>query len=251
MPTFRPQLGTHLMATKISNATSEKTQRRNSSPFQNSRNQIRKKMPISRHGNGNKSSGPNFLKNNKQKRNKTPREKLRLQERVGNRGSNVNNIRRMDSAPTNIEYVDTAGGDTATEMDFFDAKTRKLWNQCKNKASQKERKIDDTSSNLGLPVFEHFPIRTLKKDELDINSQKNFDRECQKLVQSFVKQKSVKFGQNKAPNNKPVLMPRLPIHRQSSSLSVSKEPIKSSTILNDQLRQQIQLQDLHSNNYDE
>jgi hypothetical protein len=141
-PTFRPQLGTHLMATKISNATSEKTQRRNSSPFQNSRNQIRKKMPISRHGNGNKSSGPNLLKNNKQKRNKTPREKVRLQERVGNRGSNVNNIRRMDSAPTNIEYVDTAGGDTATEMDFFDAKTRKLWNQCKNKASQKERKIE-------------------------------------------------------------------------------------------------------------
>ena len=96
----------------------------------------------------------------------------------------------MDSAPTNIEYVDTAGGDTATEMDFFDAKTRKLWNQCKNKASQKERKIDDTSSNLGLPEFEHFPIRILKKD-LDDNSQKSFDLQCRELVQKFVKNKSL------------------------------------------------------------
>ena len=239
------------MATKISNATSEKTQRRNSSPFQNSRNQIRKKMPISRHGNGNKSSGPNLLKNNKQKRNKTPREKVRLQERVGNRGSNVNNIRRMDSAPTNIEYVDTAGGDTATEMDFFDAKTRKLWNQCKNKASQKERKIDDTSSKLGLPVFEHFPIRKLKKD-LDNNSQKSFDLQCRELVQKFVKNKSLAqiTGNQKAISatrdsiSIDLMAPR---ERSSAPTSPKATPQKSSTILNDELRKQILLQDMYIN----
>jgi hypothetical protein len=255
LPTFRPQLGTHLMATKISNGTKANTSKNVMSSSSNPRTQIRKKKPIHRHdisakhNGGHTSFGDSLIfANKKQSKNKSSAKTIKLQERIGNgEGSVKNSIRRMDSNISDLEYVDN----TQTDIDFFDAKTRQKWNQCKRRASQKERKIDDNPSDSGMPVFEHFPIRELTKDDLDVNSQKNFDRECQKLVQSFVNRKSVRPGNGKTPNSKPVLLPRLPINRQPSSPSVNKNLKKSSTILNDQLRQQIQLQDLHSNNYEE
>ena len=255
LPTFRPQLGTHLMATKISNGTKANTSKKGVSSSSNPRAQIRKKKPIQRHdisvkhNGGHTSFGDSLIfANKKHSKNKSSAKTIKLQERIGNgEGSVKNSIRRMDSNISDLEYVDN----TQTDIDFFDAKTRQKWNQCKRRASQKERKIDDNPSDSGMPVFEHFPIRELTKDDLDVNSQKNFDRECQKLVQSFVNRKSVRPDSGKTPNSKPVLLPRLPINRQPSSSSVNKNLKKSSTILNDQLRQQIQLQDLHSNNYEE
>ena len=236
VPTFRPQLRVHLMATKLSNDTSE-----------NSFQQVRRKKPLAGFETNDKRSNFNgSLKNKKVNRNKlTPaRKKIKLQERIGNGGgSTKNSIRRMDTDITDIDYVD----EDEESVDFFDARTRKKWNLCKRRASQKERKIDDNPSDLGLPVFEHFPIRELGKDSNE-KSQRSFDLECQKLVQKFVAEKSsnVKNNQKEQKNKQtsmPLLTPRYDERPVTSSISRKKE----NTILNDQLRKQIQLQDLHSN----
>ena len=243
VPTFRPQLRVHLMATKLSNDTGE-----NSST-------IRMKKPLIGFGtthtkyNSKSSFGESLIFSNKKpnKNKVTPkRKKIKLQERVGNGGSSTkNSIRRMDTDATNLDYVDDEK--SPSDIDFFDARTRKKWNLCKRKASQKERKIDDNPSDLGLPVFEHFPIRELGKHSEE-NSKRNLDLECRKLVQRFVAEKSSfpgksnrESGKKKAPL--PMLTPKL--DRGSTPSSFTR--MKGKTILNDELRKQIELQDLQLN----
>ena len=242
VPTFRPQLRVHLMNTKLSNDTSE-----------DSPQQVRRKKPLAGFDLSDKKSsikssyGESLIfSNKKQNRGKlTPkRKKIKLQERIGNGGkAPKNSIRRMDTDATNLDYVDDV---TSSDLDFFDARTRKKWNLCKRKASQKERKIDDNASNTGMPVFEHFPIRELNK-ALDQNSEKNLDVECQQLVQRFVAEKSSNLGRSKRPKKKTAPLPILTPDYNSESLPSSSNRNTKKTIVNDQLRQQIQLQDLYSN----
>ena len=249
VPTFRPQLGAHLMATKIANTTQPNDTRRNASPTLKPRNEIRRKRPRRKHNEvetpilessilGDSSS---FL-NNKRHRNNHPKETIHLQERLGNGGSSSNDLRRMDSDIADIEYVDN----NEPEIDFFDAQTRKQWNQCKARASQKERRIDTNPSNSGLPVFEHFPIRALNK-ELDEKSQRNFDMECKKLVQRFVAKKSSRKGIQKPSGNNG----KLTTEYKSYSSNTKTKTIDRPVIINDALRKQIQLQDMYSNSPDE
>ena len=243
VPTFRPQLRVHLMATKLSNDTKE-----NSST-------VRMKKPLVGFGttdkkyNSKSSFGESLIFSNKNtNKNKltSKRKKISLQERRGNGGSSSkNSIRRMDTDATNLDYVDDER--SQSDIDFFDARTRKKWNLCKRRASQKERKIDDNPRELGLPVFEHFPIRELGKNS-DDNSKRNLDLECRELVQRFVAEKSSFPGKSNRKSGKkaaplPMLTPKL--DRGSSPSSFTR--MKGKTILNDELRKQIELQDLQLN----
>ena len=241
-PTFRPQLRVHLMATKLTNDTRE-----------NSFQQVRRKKPLAgfEKSNTKTSFGESLILSNKNpNRNqmKSKRKKIKLQERIGNGGSSSkNSIRRMDIDAANIDYVDE--DETMPDnLDFFDARTRKKWNLCKRRASQKERKIDDNPSDLGLPVFEHFPILQLKNKGSDEKYQRNFDLECQQLVQKFVAEKSSYVNRNiKNPGKKKESMSLLTPKYDKRPVSGPITRKKEKTILNDQLRKQIQLQDLHSN----
>ena len=242
-PTFRPQLRAHLMATKLTNDTRE-----------NSFQQVRRKKPLAgfEKSNTKTSFGESLILSNKNpNRNqmKSKRKKIKLQERIGNGGSSSkNSIRRMDTDAANIDYMDE-DETMPDDLDFFDARTRKKWNLCKRRASQKERKIDDNPSDLGLPVFEHFPILQLNKNKgSDEKYQRNFDLECQQLVQKFVAEKSSYMNRNVKHSGKkkasmPLLTPKYDKRPVSGPITRKKEK----TILNDQLRKQIQLQDLHSN----
>ena len=109
LPTFRPQLGKHLMATKIANGTKTNTSQKSISSSSNYRTQIRKKKPIQRQTDISERHNGGFgdsliFTNKKQSKNKNSVKKIKLQERIGNgEGSLKNNIRRMDS---NISDLD-------------------------------------------------------------------------------------------------------------------------------------------------
>ena len=241
VPTFRPQLRVHLMNTKLSNDTSE-----------GSPQQVRRKKPLvgldtlNNKSRGKSSFGESFILNKNQNRSKlTPkRKKIKLQERIGNGGSSPkNSVRRMDTDATSLDYVDEVHN---SDIDFFDARTRKKWNLCKRRASQKERKIDDNPTDTGMPEFEHFPIRELNKAN-DENSEKNLDLECQQLVQRFVAEKSSHAERSKRPKKKKTSLPLLTPDFKSESFPTSINRNTKKTIINEQLRQQIQLQDIYSN----
>ena len=97
-----------------------------------------------------------------------------------------------------------------------------------------------------MPEFEHFPIRELNKAN-DQNSEKNLDLECQQLVQRFVAEKSSHAERSKRPKKKKTSLPLLTPDFKSESFPTSINRNTKKTIINEQLRQQIQLQDIYSN----
>ena len=176
-PTFRPQLSSHLLSTKTSNPSNISASQHQPTSALDRVKKKRSKKPTR------KILGAKNQSNNLQ------RHKSKLDGSVVNQNRYSN--RRMDYETENYDYMDESN----EEVDYFDEQTREKLNKCKAIVAKKERKIDGSPSDLGLPTFEHFPIRKLKKD-VDEMSQRSTDQECREMVQRFVNRKMIKSTKN-------------------------------------------------------
>ena len=216
-PTFRPQLSSHLISTKISSSSSAGSNRlQKKRPTLRQRGKDQPNRMLVNRGKQNPRKRVQILgktskvsskggSNSMIKINQLLHNNIQMQERIGDNvesagGNYAANRRMSNGADEDYDYVDSMV--EPDDVDFFDADTRQKWNFCKQRASQKQRKIDNDSGNLGLPTFEHFPIRELQKKNEDKNTKMRLDQECRQLVQQFVAGKMEKGIGSPISNNR-------------------------------------------------